>query len=327
VIRRAKNASVEFKRAWGFLASGRLEIRLEGREFASGLTLEDFQELKEGQKLWPFRLGEIGERTYWYFQDCFYWEDDGLDADELYALLVSRQQRERGRIERAKAMVAMGMQPQDQAQRRDVIPDDVKQLVWLRDGGRCRHCGAQAELQFDHIIPFSMGGSSNPENLQILCGPCNRRKSAGLTIPMTTSGPSGLEIALAITQTVATVLALIIAVWALVATYRERTAAESAAVAERRAIFELTVLRDLLHMVGHYHTAGSPIAKALLSSLPKEELPRMRVCSSADDRGEDMKDALMRHLDAEGYSTHGSPERRAGLALADEIRQSMERRA
>jgi 5-methylcytosine-specific restriction endonuclease McrA len=79
-------------------------------------------------------------------------------------------------------MVAMDMEPQDQARRRDVIPDDVKQLVWLRDGGRCRHCGAQAELQFDHIIPFSMGGSSNSENLQILYGPCNRRKSAGLTV-------------------------------------------------------------------------------------------------------------------------------------------------
>lgn len=79
-------------------------------------------------------------------------------------------------------MVAMGMQPQDQAQRRDVIPDDVKQLVWLRDGGRCRHCGAQAELQFDHVIPVTMGGSSNPENPQILCGSCNRRKSAGLTV-------------------------------------------------------------------------------------------------------------------------------------------------
>jgi 5-methylcytosine-specific restriction endonuclease McrA len=79
-------------------------------------------------------------------------------------------------------MVATGVQPQDQARRRDVIPDDVKQMVWLRDGGRCRQCGAQAELQFDHIIPVAMGGSSNPENLQILCGPCNRRKSAGLTI-------------------------------------------------------------------------------------------------------------------------------------------------
>jgi hypothetical protein len=54
-------------------------------------------------------------------------------------LLVSQQQleqgRKRARIERAKAMVAMGMQPQDQAQRRGAIPDDVQQLVWLRDGG------------------------------------------------------------------------------------------------------------------------------------------------------------------------------------------------
>ena len=79
-------------------------------------------------------------------------------------------------------MVSMGLQPQDQTYRRDVIPDDVKQLVWMRDGGRCRNCGAQAELQFDHIIPVTMGGSSEPANLQILCGPCNRRKSAGLTM-------------------------------------------------------------------------------------------------------------------------------------------------
>jgi 5-methylcytosine-specific restriction endonuclease McrA len=76
----------------------------------------------------------------------------------------------------------MGFRPQDQSRRRDVIPDDVKQMVWMRDGGRCPQCGAQDELQFDHIIRVTMGGSSSPENLQILCSPCNRRKSAGLTI-------------------------------------------------------------------------------------------------------------------------------------------------
>ena len=65
---------------------------------------------------------------------------------------------------------------------REGIPDDVKHLVWTRDRGSCRHCDATVELQFDHVIPVAMGGSSVPENLQILCGPCNRRKGATITV-------------------------------------------------------------------------------------------------------------------------------------------------
>jgi hypothetical protein len=52
--------------------------------------------------------------------------------------VVSEQQRKRGRIERAQAMAAMGWQPQDQARRRDIIPDDVKQMVWMgMEGSAC----------------------------------------------------------------------------------------------------------------------------------------------------------------------------------------------
>ena len=61
--------------------------------------------------------------------------------------------------------------------RRETIPDDVKLLVWSRDAGACVKCGAQAGLQFDHIIPHSRGGSDGADNLQLLCDRCNLSKS------------------------------------------------------------------------------------------------------------------------------------------------------
>jgi hypothetical protein len=182
VLRRVENASIEYRYGWS-AKRGHVRLRLGNEMYNLGrITLEGWSKIKTEQRTYPVKVLTEGERTYWHFQGRFYWENKDLDADEVHALLVSEQQRKRGRIERAQAMAAMGWQPQDQARRRDIIPDDVKQMVWMRDGGQCVRCGSQAELQFDHVIPFSMGGSSAAENLQVLCGPCNRRKSAGLTI-------------------------------------------------------------------------------------------------------------------------------------------------
>ncbi len=65
--------------------------------------------------------------------------------------------------------------------KRDQVPEDVKLLVWARDGGPCVHCGAKQDLQFDHIIPVAKGGGNTAENIQILCKNCNLRKSDKLS--------------------------------------------------------------------------------------------------------------------------------------------------
>lgn len=58
-----------------------------------------------------------------------------------------------------------------------LIPTSVKLEVWKRDKGRCVICGNQDNLHFDHIIPFSKGGSSLvSENIQILCARHNIAK-------------------------------------------------------------------------------------------------------------------------------------------------------
>lgn len=59
-----------------------------------------------------------------------------------------------------------------------MIPSQVKQQVWKRDRGRCTQCGSEDNLHFDHIIPFSKGGSSLDEkNIQLLCARHNLSKS------------------------------------------------------------------------------------------------------------------------------------------------------
>ncbi len=44
-----------------------------------------------------------------------------------------------------------------------IIPPEVKVKVWSRDKGKCVTCGATDELHFDHILPYSRGGTSLTE--------------------------------------------------------------------------------------------------------------------------------------------------------------------
>jgi 5-methylcytosine-specific restriction endonuclease McrA len=66
------------------------------------------------------------------------------------------------------------------ARPREPIPEAVRHEVWRRDAGRCVDCGSRETLEFDHIIPWSEGGANTARNLELRCGPCNRRKGSAI---------------------------------------------------------------------------------------------------------------------------------------------------
>jgi 5-methylcytosine-specific restriction endonuclease McrA len=64
--------------------------------------------------------------------------------------------------------------------KRTGIKKSVRFAVLRRDGFRCVYCGADAsekKLHIDHVMPKSLGGSDDIENLVASCDECNLGKS------------------------------------------------------------------------------------------------------------------------------------------------------
>jgi 5-methylcytosine-specific restriction endonuclease McrA len=60
------------------------------------------------------------------------------------------------------------------------IPADVKRAAFQRSNGRCSNCNTMKNLEYDHKIPFALGGKSDKDNIRLLCKNCNLR--AGIIV-------------------------------------------------------------------------------------------------------------------------------------------------
>jgi 5-methylcytosine-specific restriction endonuclease McrA len=129
----------------------------------------------------PVPVARSGPRAWWWFEDAFYWESGGYSQRDVLALIRDRQRKAAQRLDRAHMLLNVdeGKQQPPPGQRQP-IPREVRRAVFERDGGQCVECGSKFDLQYDHLIPVALGGASTVDNLQLLCGECNRLKGADL---------------------------------------------------------------------------------------------------------------------------------------------------
>jgi hypothetical protein len=147
------------------------EQTMTGRLTQNGVFHAAAQAYKRGER--PPERVRVYEKIrdgIWSYNGIFHLEDAWKESDGVR------------RVFKFKLIAVSGEEdltvlPPAIPTRRRVIPTWVKLAVWKRDGGRCVQCGAIDELHFDHVLPFSRGGTSIAvENVQLLCARHNLEK-------------------------------------------------------------------------------------------------------------------------------------------------------
>lgn len=151
-----------------YLPSGRLT---ENGKFQS--AAQKYVANKKGPDI--VKVYEKIKKGIWSDNGYFHLADSGIEYDGIrnvfkFKLVAVEDVEDTDRSE---------ADPDKEVKRSRLIATPVKLEVWKRDEGKCVMCGDTDDLHFDHIVPFSKGGTSRvADNIQLSCARHNLGKSA-----------------------------------------------------------------------------------------------------------------------------------------------------
>ncbi len=133
------------------------------------LPLQLLDQAEEAPVKWKTR--------FWLYKgNIFVTTQKILRLEQVHLLILEEFDKEREYFERLMRKHSYGEDHQTYTRIR--IPEAVRIEVWRRDGGKCAICGSRENLEYDHIIPVSKGGSNTARNIELLCEKHNRSKGA-----------------------------------------------------------------------------------------------------------------------------------------------------
>jgi len=146
------------------LPSGKLTQN--GRFFEAAKSAADSDQAPE-----RVRVYEKLKKGMWSYNGIFHLMDAWFEQDE-------NRQVVKFKLVAVEDESDFSLPAKTNAPHRRIIPTQIKIEVMNRDKGKCVQCGSEDELHFDHILPYSKGGTSmKAENVQLLCARHNLQKS------------------------------------------------------------------------------------------------------------------------------------------------------
>lgn len=170
------------------------EIEQEKRRLCTHLAhIEDVENVSKQEP----QFYSAGEKVPWdinryclvrsYKKECHYavfhdllYECSGPYRDDEFKMLVRNEYDQECRYFKKLHSLREDNFGSASSTIRERIPEKIRIAVWRRDGGKCSRCESREKIEFDHIVPISLGGSNTARNIELLCERCNRTKGASI---------------------------------------------------------------------------------------------------------------------------------------------------